>query len=174
MRLSIRTKAFVSFSLFVLLSLAIGAIAYFNLSTIHRSTHKIGEFSKEIEDVGRLELAIDRLVMPANDYIITGDPKYKEDFTKLSAQVEEPLRRLLEDSESLNKEEEAILKETKEVYAQIREISLEIFKISNPISNKDAAALMEKMDYAPGAMCLLSPTFKKDAAAALMEKIQFA
>ncbi|MBI5642730.1 MAG: PAS domain S-box protein [Deltaproteobacteria bacterium] len=93
--------------------------------------------------------------MPTNDYIITGNKAYLEDFKTHSAEVESYisdaeaiLGRIKAEGVSANiAEEMAILNEVKESWAHMKHMSTKIFASGNPVGNRGVARLMEEMDY---------------------------
>ena len=156
MPFKIRTKLIIAFFAVIFpFLLAVGFIAIYNLNIIHKGINRVEVISNETQAVMGLQLALDRALMPGNDYIITGKEgqlDYIEGFKWASADVEERLReveqilaRMKESPEA--KEEIEILKGIRAAWQNIKEISLKIFAIQNPVGNRDAAMLMEEMDY---------------------------
>lgn len=92
--------------------------------------------------------------MPANDYIITGNKKYIDDFQRDLADFESCMK----EAEGVlyptvagvaidNVKEKEILEIVKTAWQYIREISLRIFAVSHPTTGRKAKRLMEEMDY---------------------------
>ncbi|MCR4287576.1 MAG: hypothetical protein NUW09_06155, partial [Deltaproteobacteria bacterium] len=82
MLLNIRRKLIIAL-LVMLIPLAAVALAY-HLSHIWitKSLKQVEDAASELTLVSGLQLNIDRLVMPANDYLITGDPAEKDAFKR--------------------------------------------------------------------------------------------
>ena len=153
MSFKIRTKLIIAFFTIVFpFLLVIGIIAIYNLNTIYKGIHRVEVISNETQTVMSLELALNRILMPGNDYIITGEKKYIADFKMASVDVEGRLREVeeiltrMKDTPEI-KEEREILKDVKTAWKNIKEISQKIFEIPEPVGNKEAAMLMDDMDY---------------------------
>jgi PAS domain S-box-containing protein len=147
MRFKIRTKLIIAFSLIIFSFIVIGGILVLHsANTFHNSVHKIKSIAEERAVITNLIFIMEEALMPGNDYIITGDKKYIDDFYKVSDEVEKRMKEvkgILHDPV----EEGKILGDTNIAWQGIKEISLKIFAISNPSGNRDAAILMEEMDY---------------------------
>ena len=146
MRLKIRTKIILSFFAPIIpLSVIVVIVSGYLLNNLYNEAQRLDDISKQRIMVTDLRLSLDRAVMPVNDYIITGDRKYADDFNAIYSEVEDRLK-TVEDIAKTPQEME-ILKDVKNSWQNIREISLKIFSIPEPAGNKDAARLMEEMDY---------------------------
>ncbi len=158
MRLKIRTKLILSFftPIIPLVAIVIIIMGYI-LNNIHNEAQNLDAISKEKMKIADLRLSLDRAVMPVNDYIITGDRKYIEDFKAISRDLERGLKEVEDmlphieemgiDFDDEVKEEREILKDVKDAWQNVREIAIKIYAIPDPVGNKDAARLMEEMDY---------------------------
>ena len=73
-----------------------------------------------------LQLAISAAIMPGNDYIITGNRGYKDEFDKLDGEVEAVLSKI-KGNRSFAMEEKEAIKELEVLYAGVRDISYQIF-----------------------------------------------
>lgn len=151
----IRTKLVIAFLAIIIPYIVIaGAISFYNLNIIYKGVNKVEAVTGEMQKSYRLQLALDMALMPVNDYIITGEKRYKEGFRKASLEVERRLKDMEGELAGLEglfpaeiKEERGILKDARASWQKIKEISSEIFAIPNPVGNSNAAALMEEMDY---------------------------
>ena len=155
MRFKIRTKLLIAFLAIIFPFIVIvGAIALYNTMTIRNASLKVEAISEELHTVLSLQLAIDKSLMPGNDYIITGDKRYIDEFNDASKDVEDLIEKVEKTLVVLGgmdtpevKEEMEILKSVKTAWQNIKEASQKIFEIPNPVGNKEAAGLMEEMDY---------------------------
>src|SRR3989338_7617232 len=164
MRFKIRTKLLIAFLVIIFPFIVIvGAIALYNTMTIRNASLKIEAISEELHTVLSLQLAIDKSLMPGNDYIITGDKRYIDEFNDASKDVEDLIEKVektlvvlggidtpdksIRGQASVIQEEMEILKSVKTAWQNIKEASQKIFEIPEPVGNKEAAALMEEMDY---------------------------
>ena len=146
MRLKIRTKIILSFFAPIIpLSVIVVIVSGYLLNNLYNEAQRLDDISKQRIKVTDLRLSLNRVLMPANDYIITGDRKYADDFNVIYSEVEERLK-TVEDIAKTPQENE-IMRDVKDGWQNIREISLKIFSIPEPAGNKDAARLMEEMDY---------------------------
>ena len=146
MRLKIRTKIILSFFAPIIpLTVIVVIVSGYLLNNLNNEVQNLDEISKNRIKVTGLRLSLDRAVMPVNDYIITGDRKYADDFNAIYSEVEDRLK-TVEDIAKTS-QEKAILKDVKNSWQNIHEISLKILAIPEPVGNKDAARLMEEMDY---------------------------
>ncbi|MDD5435316.1 MAG: PAS domain S-box protein, partial [Nitrospira sp.] len=153
MHFKIRTKLIITFlGILIPFLLVLGVLSIYNLNIIYKSAHKVDEISQEMQATHSLQLALHRSLMPGNDYIITGNKKYIDDFNPASKEVD----RFINETEAIVarsnntsevREEREILEYTKTAWQNIKEISSRILAVRNPIGNKDASRLMEDMDY---------------------------
>jgi PAS domain S-box-containing protein len=120
---------------------------YFFVARQHE--HYMHELQKEIEEldlVKSLQLSLIKVVMPANDYLISGGgPNEPDNFRGLSAEVENIIARL-DTLEFDEPEARELFNHIKQEYSQVKEIALQIFSIPNAVGNIEAGRLMEKMD----------------------------
>jgi len=124
-----------------------GIYFYLHTST-DKSINNIRNYGNELEIVSRLELALVRTIMPANDYLIHGNKEEKSIFEELKADADNCFSMLEEDTFHYYTKDEGreFLNRLKDQYAQIKVYSEMIFNLSNPIGNRDGAYIMEKMD----------------------------
>lgn len=152
MPFKIRTKLIIAFSAIIFpFIIIVGGIALYNTSAIHKASLRADAIREEMELVLSLQLALDKVLMPGNDYVITGDKRYVDEFKGASRDVEDLIKKV-EDALTLLKGMEAqemveIHKSVKTAWQNIKENSQKIFEIQNPVGNREAAMLMEEMDY---------------------------
>ncbi len=157
MSYNIRTKLLISFFAMLIPLFIFFIINYSIHRAMHETFHNVKAISEEIEFHSNIRIAINRVIMPGNDYIITGDRRYIREFERRSTDLENHLRRgdeilsRLKVQEKLKpaeiKEEEEILKRVRVSWENIKGISLKIFSIPDPVGSRVAAGLMEEMDY---------------------------
>ncbi|MBI3600498.1 MAG: PAS domain S-box protein [Nitrospinae bacterium] len=146
MSLKIRTKIILLFFAPILpLTVIVVIVSGYLLNNLYNKAQRLDDISKERIKVTDLRLSLDSGLMPVNDYIITGDKRYADDFSGISKKIEEQFKAVEEIA--ITSEEREILKDVKGAWKNINEISLKIFAIPDPLGNKDAAGLMEEMDY---------------------------
>ncbi|MBI3583036.1 MAG: hypothetical protein HY096_03675, partial [Nitrospinae bacterium] len=155
MRFKISTKLIIAFFTIIFPFIAIvGAIMIYNTKTIRNVSLKAKAISEELHTVLSLQLAIDKALMPSNEYIITGDKRYIDAFNDTSKEVEDIIKEMemtfvvLEGMDIPEaKEEIEILKSVRTAWQNIKDISQKIFAIPEPVGDKKAAAIMKEMDY---------------------------
>lgn len=155
MPFKIRTKLIIAFFAVIFPFIAIvSAIAIYNTNAIRNVSLKEDAISEEMQLVLSLQLALDKSIMPGNDYIITGDRKYIDEFSNASRDVDDLIKKVegilvrLKGMEAPKiKEETELLKSVRTTWQNIKEDSQRIFEIQNPVGNKEATRIMEEMDY---------------------------
>lgn len=141
--------------------LAIGflqAFSYWVFGNTEKIIDNTAKNAQMLQAISQTRLALEQVLMPANDYLITGDPQERKHFADLSAKLEDQIRRL--EQLPMDSEEGAIVRDMKNSWAAIKEKSNQILAIQNPIGNQAGAELMEQMDA------------KTDAATEDIEKFQ--
>lgn len=138
----------------VVIGLMIGfsGIVYFSTLKLSDSVTSMGEYVEQQAAAAELRYNLAWLAMPANDFIITEDKAYYEEFNAQAAIVEENFRRV--EALNLTDAERAIVKELKEYNNGVKRVAASIFEVENAKTNPIAVTLMEEMDYkyaAPGA-----------------------
>ena len=93
MPFKIRTKLLSAFFAFIVPFIVIGAIlVFYSADTIHKSVDKVQSIAEERAVITNLILTMEEALMPGNDYIVTGDKKYIDDFYKVSDEVEKRMK----------------------------------------------------------------------------------
>jgi len=120
-----------------------GFIAYYNRNLLLQCINNLEEKIRETETRSDIVLAVDMSVMPANDYLITGEAAEKDWFRVLARDVEKGFAQLEEfkHSEHISSDKAAATK-----YALLEEKAAQIFAIKDPVGNKRGAALMDEVD----------------------------
>lgn len=146
MRFKISTKIGAVFSIF----LAEVLLLLFTYDIVNqRYEHYVNELEEEIVElklISQLQIALDQVVMPVNDYLVTGARSHEEEnFKALSAKVE-GLIAVLDFWGFDEIEEKEVFNNIKEEYLKLKEKSLKIFTIHSPVGNLEAASLMKSAD----------------------------
>ncbi|MEK6764849.1 MAG: HAMP domain-containing protein, partial [Planctomycetota bacterium] len=95
-----------------------------------------------------LGLFLNKLIMPANEYLIHGDEEERYTFEDLVADVNRQFE-ILEGkhySTRILAEERELLARLKDKYTLVISLAEKIFDIPNPIGNEEGTRLMEEMD----------------------------
>lgn len=143
MTLRIRTKLIISFSTIVALLSVLILLTYYNRNLLWKGMFRLEEAIYETYIVSSVQLNIDRVLMPPNDYLITGEPGEKVKFQMTVEEVETGFGQL----EGLtNNGYNPHIQEAKGKFILIKEIADAIFAIENPVGDKRGAQLMKAMD----------------------------
>ncbi|MEI6422378.1 MAG: ATP-binding protein, partial [Lentisphaerota bacterium] len=130
----------------VIIMIVLGAIATYSIYEINKKINVIHSHSGEIEDVGDLQRLIGEALMPVNDYIITGDHKYRDAFEKSSLEITALLFKL-KGASDVFPEEKLLLDGIDANFAKVKDVAGQIFSMKIQVGNPEAAKLMEEMDY---------------------------
>lgn len=161
----IKTKLMVAFLAMLIPFAAISALDYLAQRAFHRNTAYIEHMAGEIALLSEISLGIDRLLMPANDYLITGDPEERVEFRRIADEIDKRIEaldaypamsghgaegfffRLLGFSPAKTAhDEEGFLKELKEAFGTVREKGERILSIESPVGFTGGGSLMKDMD----------------------------
>lgn len=145
-------KLLLGFMVVIGLMVGFSGIVYFSMNKLSNSIELMNEYVDQQAAAAELRQNLSWLAMPANDYIITEDRAYLEEFTSQSALVEQNFNAV--ESLNLSAAEMGIVRELKEYYGGVKRVGMEIFEVPDPRSNPVSVTLMEEMDYkyaAPGA-----------------------
>lgn len=145
MKITIARK--IAFSFLVILILFIG-MSYINYQGFKKVSGSLDNLELETMKRGsaeNLRFSITQLLMPANDFIITGYQHYKSDFHSLNDIVNKNLYKFQQFP--LTKDEKQLVVQIKNDLDSIRSYSEQIFLIPEPRQSLKAVQLMETMDY---------------------------
>lgn len=149
MPLKIRAKLILAMLAMLIPLIVIAYIDHLNHVLITKSLMQVEDAGARLTLVSGLQLNIDRLVMPANDYLITGDPAEKHEFKRISDEVwvsVHELERRLSESNGHGRGEADFLGSVKEGIKKIQGKAEEVFAIKDPVGSKAGAVAMEDMD----------------------------
>ena len=118
----------------MILLLIMDAWAYFSMNKFSNSTVMFGENMLQFDLINRLQLAIEKMLIPPKDYLIHGNPVERENFNTRYTQVEGMFASL--ERINLTEEEKNTLKETKILCSEIKEKALEVLNLESPTIGK--------------------------------------
>ncbi|MBI5970944.1 MAG: HAMP domain-containing protein [Deltaproteobacteria bacterium] len=158
MRQSIRKKLLTAFLTIIALFMAVvGLTAVYNQHAYYKNQQMVAVITVEMDGLNSLSYALESALMPANDYIITGDKRYEGEFKKKSEEIERLLREAehivslnVEENPKAVKEESEILRDVRVSWKNIGAISSRVFALQRPVGGPVDARLMEEMDYKRG------------------------
>lgn len=150
MSFRIRTKLVIAFLAIIFpFTIIAGVLVFYNASAFRKAAHKVETVSEERAAITNIILALERALMPGNDYIITADRKYIDDFYKASQEVEKRMKEaegVVSGTDDMN-----MLGDTEVAWRNIKDISQKIFEIQDSQATVEtqhaASLLMEGMDY---------------------------
>lgn len=143
MAVHVRTKIIASFSIILILLSLLGLIAYYNRNILFDGMFELEDKTHELSAIANIQLNIERVVMPPNDYLITGNIKEKERFMEIAGVLEKDFEKLVGIS---GKEHTGSDKMAMERFGLLKEKAGKIFAIKNPVGDKKGALLMKELD----------------------------
>ncbi len=126
----------------------LGAIAIITFFYSGVAKKQLFNKAMEVRLISELQYKVWRLLMPGNDYIITGDKEFVNEFTQLYKDVMTDINKA--EKICTSPEEIKKIKNIKYLVQKIKEKANNIFKVKLKHINKKAADLMEEMDYEAG------------------------
>ncbi|MBP7056516.1 MAG: HAMP domain-containing protein, partial [Candidatus Omnitrophica bacterium] len=138
----------IGFGVLAVLLILVGIIAYFSFGMVGKQVAIVREHADEIEILGDLQYTFSKMLMPANDYIFTGDVKYKKEFDEIDSKMEDILGRV--EALDLTSEDKNTVRDIKKNYAGIKDLAQKIFAMEIQAGNLEITKLMEEMDYKYG------------------------
>jgi CHASE3 domain sensor protein len=169
-RITIGIKIAFAFLILLLLLSTIGWFAYQGYN-VHESHSRLVE--KEIKKqilAGNLRFTLAQVLMASNDYIITADNKYIENYNEFNLLLDWYFSEIKKCE--LTSSETALLGNIALDLDSVRAYSKKIFSITAPRASPKAADLMEIMDYNFGHNININTTKIFDGVAERIEKLK--
>lgn len=145
--LTIRTKFLLSISVAAVFFVILGLAIFWTQEKLADSVKAVNSVTAKMVMMNDLQLAINESLMPANDYIITGDTAYKKEFAEINIRVEK-LFSDIKASPVFTKEEKRDITDTENLYEKVKAASAAIFSKSH--KSEGLPELMKKLDYEYG------------------------
>lgn len=143
--ITIRTRITLAIGVGVGLLAALLALALWQHVQIAKNMQTIEAVAEEIELSAHLQSAVSMALMPANDYLITGQVNERDKFIHLSGEVDQLLRRFGA-LVILDEEQRVLLGTVGELHQRLNAMGEEIFALPAPVGNRHAAILMKRYD----------------------------
>lgn len=144
--LKLRSK-FLVVSLLFLLAIAITeATSFYVLEQSSSQVERLIKNQEALLAVDSSRLLLQQAVMPANDYLITGDVRERENFARIEKELDESIVRLhdlVDDDVGRTRTDEFEAQ-----WQQIKPVAKSILAISDPKNDVRGGAMMEAMDAA--------------------------
>jgi diguanylate cyclase (GGDEF)-like protein len=119
--------------------------SYITISSLLSIEKKSNDLANKIKLISDLQIFIQQLVMPANDYLITGDKKERENFVYLVTKISSTLANI-KTIENKTEEETLIEIEVDKGFIELQQKIMGLITTENPVNNKGAAGLVEEMN----------------------------
>ena len=119
MKIGISKKIVIPYGIGLSIFLFIIAFSYINLSSLSSLLNKNTEIADRVKLISDLQVIIQKLVMPANDYLITGDKKERDTFAQLNTELSSIFANI-KLSKNKTEEEKAIEKKYEKVSTNSR------------------------------------------------------
>ncbi len=140
--MKLKTKLITGFVSMVILLLIAGIFAYLSVDRVSKSAEIFEKNMLYLDLVSRLQLAIERSVMPPNDYIIHGNIAERKNFLSIAEQVDKMIKVL--HRIALSEEERNLINDTETTYASLKEKALRI--LNDTFDGDNPAKSMEEME----------------------------
>ncbi|MBI5746235.1 MAG: HAMP domain-containing protein [Nitrospirae bacterium] len=167
MAFNIRAKLLIAFFIMLIPFFVFAYLTDLTYRTIHKNVLRMDALHRELDTYSKMQLAIDMLLMPPNDYLITGDIGEKENFIRLAGELEALVdsfsmeieerqshripvnlfeKFLGSEPEEFHKDEIGFLKELKKDVNEIKWSGIKIFSVEKPVGSKADGVIMEELD----------------------------
>ncbi|TWH45453.1 methyl-accepting chemotaxis protein [Sporomusa sp. KB1] len=155
----------------LLISILVQLFAYFIFTDTSQSMRESAKNSQIQKQIAKTRLTLEQVLMPANDYLITGDVTERKNFEELSEQLETNLRDL--ENLSLTPAELTIVQEFRREWQEIKPDAVQILNLANPVGNFAGGNIMERMDVkterASGEIDKLDQIYENQAASSYQQ-----
>lgn len=121
-----------------------GITVFWVVSNMGQSMGQILEHSAQKESASKLHLYFSKVIMPGNDYLITGNSEEKRNFANLDSMVNEQITKIKQNAATA--EEIKLIEKITGKYEGVRKLEIQILSLPNPVGNPIGGELMEKMD----------------------------
>ncbi|MFZ3072457.1 MAG: methyl-accepting chemotaxis protein [Thermodesulfobacteriota bacterium] len=141
----ISVKLIAGFTLIIAFMVVASVYVYVSVLKVDRGVQDLARYGNQQLIAGDLKYGLARLIIPASEYIITGNKKHVGDFANETQTIYEKL--VIIEAIGLQDADKILLDDIKGGFEGIKTLGNEIFSIEKPVGNPNAAALMEEMDY---------------------------
>ncbi len=148
LRLTITKKVMLPFLLVLALMAALSAVCLVSYETAGKSIALLQEESRQQAAMSNLHFSLSSLLMAVNDYIITGNQKYNNEYEGFKRELDERIINLRE--LELSVDERAQTESIRANVNKINELAEKILQLRIAQANVVAGRMMEEMDYRYG------------------------
>lgn len=171
MRITIGTKLILIAVPILLVSILVQLFAYFIFTDTSQNMRESAQNSQIQKQIAKTRLTLEQVLMPANDYLITGDVTERKNFEELSEQLETNLREL--ENLPLTSAELTIVQAFRRDWQEIKPDAVQILNLANPVGNFVGGNIMERMDVkterASGEIDKLDQIYENQAASSYQQ-----
>ncbi len=148
MRFTLTKKIGLPFLIILVLMIFIGVASLIGHQRASESIRAMQHEATNQAALANLQSTVASALMAVNDYIITGNGKYRDDFDRYAKQLDERLGEFL--LLAAQDEERDMLENIQAQVSNMNEVARKIVRLVNVRTNPQAASLMEQMDYQYG------------------------
>ncbi|TAN63484.1 diguanylate cyclase [bacterium] len=145
MKLGINKKIIGAQGIGLVLFLLLTIFSYVSLSFYSSIQKGDVQLAYRMELISDLQLLIEKLLMPANDYIITGDAKERADFAALVTETASLFEKIRSNG-NRSTEEVQIEKDLEKGIITLEQSGMVILATSNPVGNRELGKAMKEFD----------------------------
>lgn len=143
---SLRARFVLGLAAMLLPPLLLGAGTFFSFQVTTGELHEIVEEAlQEVHPVAHTGTLLLMAAMPPNNYLIHGEPSEREDFARLSRDVDWAFQELVAAPFGLAQERE-LIRAAQQEWRQARALAESLLALPNPVGNPDTARDMERLD----------------------------
>jgi CHASE3 domain sensor protein len=145
MGISIKTKIIGSFVVLYCMLVIVVCVAHHRRNLLVHGMLDLETAVNQLDALIDLQVSMERVVMPANDYLITGNFNSENvEFQNITSRVEKEFNRI--EGLGLDRKHVAIIKRAKRKYSILKKKADKIFSIQHPIGNVRGSQLMKEVD----------------------------
>lgn len=144
-RFGVGKKLIAAYGIGLMLFFILAVSAYIGLRSYSSIYTRGDELARRAELISDLQLLLQKILMPANDYLITGDRKERKNFANLVTEAASLFEKV-RISGRRTKEETDYTEEVEKGFVELQQKAMVILSTERPVGNKEAAVLMEEMD----------------------------
>lgn len=137
-----RLMAFLVFGM-LLLGISIGT-GYFIMRDLTGSINDVSALSRRVDLTGDLQLNLNKLLKPLNEYTIEGDPAERDQYDKSISEISATFEELKHHKGGVRWE--AALKDVSDDTIKLGSMAVELLYIERPVGNKKASSLMKEIN----------------------------
>jgi len=144
MKIGINKKIMGSFIVGIgMLCISIG-IAYFTIKDLIETVNAVGTVSRKVNLTGDLQLYLNKLLRPVNEYVIEGETEERDHYDIIIAQILRILNELKHQKGDVRWQE--LLNKVSDDASKLGEMAVEVLQMENPVGNKHALDILREMN----------------------------